>query len=164
MRLRKLINYEPKRWYIIKMGEKNGIKIGSCIEEADIKAEYTSVGKREQKQLEPFLEGKELENMRAGHVFTMERKSKRFNLATIYYREDASTDLLPVVVDVHYHLSRNSNGYRDEKDLIKTVEDMLVSFAYKKDLVVGGYGCKKKHINRKTKGAKHQKKVYTKVE
>lgn len=164
MRLRKLINYEPKHWYIIKMGEKNGIKIGVCIEEADVKAEYCSAGKQEQKYLEPFLEDKELANMRAGGVFTMERKSKRFNLATIYYREGNSTGLFPVVIDIHYHMSHNDNGYRTQEDTIKTVDDILGSFAYNKDLVIGGFTCKKKHIKRGTPGEKHHKKEYTKVE
>ena len=168
MRLRKIISYEPQRWYILNSGEKNGIKVGSCIEEANITAEYESVGKREQKQLEPFLKGEELEKMRAGRVFTMTRKNKKYNLATVYYVGGPSTHgfshpLLPTVIDIHYHLNHSDNGYRTPEEVVETVENILTSFAYKKDLTIGAFARKKKHVNRGTKGAKHQRKVYTKV-
>ena len=164
MRLRKIIEYQTKRWYISQKGEKNGIKIGTCIEESDITAEYDSAGKKDQKFLEPYLEGEELVKMKTGRVFTMERKNKRFNLATIYYREDMSTGLLPVVVDIHYHINRSDNGYRTQEQTIKTVNEMLISLGYQKELVMGGFARKKKHKSRNTPNVIHNVKVYTKVE
>ena len=164
MRLRKIIDYQTKRWYISQKGEKNGIKIGTCIEEADVNAEYVAAGKKDQKFLEPYLEGEELVKMKAGTVFTMERKNKRFNLATIYYREDTSTESKPVVVDIHYHINRSDNGYRTQEQVIKTVNEMLISLGYQKELVMGGFARKKKRRSRNTPNAIHNIKVYTKVE
>lgn len=164
MRLRKLIEFNSRRQYIIKMGEKNGIKIGACIEEAYVKGEYEAASKKERKTLEPYLKGADLVKMKAGQVFNIERENRRFNLATIYYREDASAGLSPVVIDIHYHLNRCDNGYRTPQEVVETVDNILTSFAYKKDLTIGAFASKKKHINRGTKDAKHRKKVYTKIE
>ena len=168
MRLRKIISYEPQRWYILNSGEKNGIKIGTCVEEANITAEYVAAGKKDIPFLEPFVDAENLPKMKAGHVFTMTRKNKKFRLATVYYVGGPSTHgfsqpLLPTVIDIHYHLNRNDNGYRTQQEVIETVDNILTSFAYKKDLTIGAFARKKKHINRGTKGAKHQRKVYTKV-
>lgn len=164
MRLRKLIDYHSKRWYIIKMGEKNGIKIGACIEEAYVKGEYEAASKKEQKSLEPYLKGDDLVKMKSGQVFNIERENRRFNLATIYYRDDVSTGLSPVVIDIHYHLNHSDNGYRTKEEIIKIVNDLIFSLGYQKDLVIGGFTRTKKHKSKNTSCTKRHSKVYTKVE
>lgn len=164
MRLRKLIEFNSRRQYIIKIGEKNGIKIGCCMEEAYVKGEYEAASKKEQKRLEPYLKGADLVKMKAGQVFNIERENKRFNLATIYYREDAATGLSPVVIDIHYHLNHSDNGYRTGEETIKIVNEMLVSLGYQKDLVIGGFKRIKKHKSKNTSCTKRHSKVYTKVE
>jgi len=164
MRLRKLIDYNSKRRYIIKIGEKNDIKIGACIEEADIEAEYEAVSKKEQKYLEPYLKGKDLVKMKSGQVFIMKRENKRFNLATIYYKENMSPDLHPVVIDIHYHLNHSDNGYRTGEETIKIVNELLVSSGYQKDLIIGGFTRTKKHKSKNTTCTRRHSKVYTKVE
>lgn len=164
MRLRKLIDYNSKRRYIIKIGEKNNIKIGACIEEADIKAEYEAVCKKEQKYLEPYLKDDDLVKMKSGQVFNMKRENKRFNLATIYYRDDTPHGLPPVVIDIHYHLNHSDNGYRTGEETIKIVNELLVSLGYQKDLVIGGFARTKKHKSKNTTCVRRHSKVYTKVE
>lgn len=169
MQLNKLIDYKPQRWYIIQIGEKDGIKMGACIEEADLTARYSQVSKSDQKYIDPYLDEENRKLMLAGQPITVTRKSKRFNLATIYYvggpsKYGFSQPLLPKVIDIHYHVDGTRNGYRSLEEVKKTVDDILMSFAYQKDLVIGGFAGHKKHVMRNTKGAKHKKKTYTKVD
>lgn len=163
MQLCTLIDFESLSWYISNPKEKCGIKVAHCMEKAHIKAKYRNATKKEYQLLEPYIAEKDRIAAQTGKSFVYERE-KLFNLATIYYKQDASTGMLPVVIDIHYHLNRSKNGYRNEADVRKNVNDMLLSFGYQKDLVMGGYTCEKKHTGRNTSHARKHIKQYKKVE
>lgn len=158
MILDKVLENNPVSWYITQYDQKSPVKKAGLIEVVRFKGQYHNVSKKEMAEIEPYVDS--VDNLYAGLPVTVTR-TRKYNLATIYYVGSLHDGVIPTVVDIHYHRNGWLNGRRSEKELRKAVDDMLLSFAYQKNLIIGAYDCNKKRVFKDGK-RKHTKK-YVKI-
>lgn len=149
MYLCKLLEYVPVKQFTLVAKEEAGVKMGYLCERALVRAKYVNLTRKEWGILKPFMEDQDL--VHNHNISVVVKREKLFKLATVYFKEETHKKVL---LDIHYHLNRSDNGYRDEKQLFAEVEKMLYEGKFEKNLIMGAYS--------RRRGQDH-KKVYTKI-
>lgn len=160
MRRVKLYEYTPVRHFLLGLKENAGIKVAAVCERAHIRAKYCNLSKAEYNSVVNYMEdGDQFDfNHKNNCIINRERLYK---LATVCYTENEG---VKTIIDVHYHLNRSDNGYREIEQVKIDTWKILDELGYQKNLVIGGFERYKRKVKRHTPGVKHNIKTYKKVE
>lgn len=160
MRRIDLYEYKPVRHFLLVLKENAGVKVAAVCERAHVRAKYCNLTKEEYKALVNYMEDADQFDFNHKNNCIINRE-RLYKLATVCYTENEG---VKTIIDVHYHLNRSDNGLREIEQVKTDTWKILDEFGCKKELVIGGFERYKRKVKRKTKGVKHNVKVYKKVE
>ena len=160
MRLSKLYSYVPIRQFIMNHKEVAGVKTACVCEKVWIHAKYHNLTRNEFNALKQYMI--DADQFDFNHKNNCEIQRERlYKIATIAYTE---VDGVKTVLDIHYPVQRSQNGYRTSEQVKVDAWKILEQEGFTKNLIIGGFERRTKHVKRGTPGAKHNVKVYKKVE
>lgn len=160
MRLCKLYSYVPIRQFIMNVKEIGGVKTACVCEKVWIHAKYNNLTRNEFNVINKYMI--DADQFDFNHKNNCEIQRERlYKLATIAYTE---VNGVKTVFDIHYPIQRSQNGYRTPEQVKIDVWKILEQEGFTKNLIIGGFETKTKHVKRKTPGVKHNIKVYKKIE
>jgi len=160
MRLSKLYSYVPVRQFVMNIKEVAGVKTACVCEKARIHAKYHNLTRNEFNVLKQYMI--DADQFDFNHKNNCEIQRERlYKIATIAYTE---VDGVKTVLDIHYPVQKSQNGYRTPEQVKVDAWKILEQEGFVKDLIIGGFERRTKHVKRRTPGVKHNVKVYKKVE